>query len=168
MHASTSMLTRIITDGVKPINKFQGCFLRSCKIDTVAANPEICKFSKTVCHLTLLGSIRVTCSKFDNEDPEILSATIKIYSPQWLRPWICASLSSSTHGISGVEPAISYVWTCFMISCHWKNHFITNCRKQIMKAEGMPFPLFPMFLMVLFEEWIKVGNNFQHAEKICL
>jgi len=31
----------------------------------------------------------------------------------------------------------------------------------------MAFPV-SMFLKVLFEEWIKVGNNFQHAENVCL
>jgi hypothetical protein len=60
-------------------------------------------------HLTILGTIRVTSSKFNNENPEILGATIKIYSQQRPGPLICALLSSSTHGISGVELAISYV-----------------------------------------------------------
>ena len=117
-------------------------------------------------HLTLLGTIRVKCSKFDDEDPEILGATIKMYSPQRPGPWICASLSFSTYGISGVESAISYVWTCFMISCHWKNQFITNRRKEIMKRHASSFV--STFLKVLFEERIKVRNNFQHAEKVCL
>jgi hypothetical protein len=86
IHTSINMLSRTINDGVKPINIFHRCFLRSCNIDTVAVNLGSAQiFQNCRRHLTLLSNIRVTCSKFDNEDPKILGATIKIYSPQ--RSW---------------------------------------------------------------------------------